>query len=67
MWLLRGIIKNREVAELILRDQADKLTDEQKAYLLEAIRMGLEAEEYLKEVEKKLIPSSLFGKALFPL
>jgi hypothetical protein len=38
-----------------------------KAYLLEAIRMGLEAEEYLKEVEKKLVPFSLFGKALFPL
>jgi hypothetical protein len=38
-----------------------------KAYLLEAIRMGLEAEEYLKEVEKKPAPFSLFGKALFPL
>jgi hypothetical protein len=53
MWLLRGAIKNKEVAERILRERGDELTEEQKRYLLETIRMGIEAEEYLRKVEGK--------------
>jgi len=52
LWLLRGAIKNREVAKRILERMGDKLTEEQKNYLLETIRMGDEAERYIKEVEK---------------
>jgi len=44
---------NREVAERILKQHGGKLTPEQRAYLLETIRMGLEAERYIKEVEKR--------------
>jgi len=53
MWLLRGAPKNREVAERILKRRGDKLTPEERAYLLETIMMGLEAERYIKEVEKR--------------
>ena len=53
MWLLRGAPKNREVAERILKQRGDKLTPEERAYLLETIKMGLEAERYIKEVEKR--------------
>jgi len=53
MWLLRGAPKNKEVAERILKQLGDKLTPEERAYLLETIRMGLEAERYIKEVEKR--------------
>jgi len=31
----------------------DRLTEEQRNYLLETIRMGDEAERYIKEVEKR--------------
>jgi len=53
LWLLRGAPKNREIAKRILERMGDKLTEEQKNYLLETIRMGDEAERYLKEVEKR--------------
>jgi len=52
LWLLRGALKNREVAKRILERMGDKLTEEQRNYLLETIRMGDEAERYIKEVEK---------------
>lgn len=61
MWLLRGAVKNKEVAERILREQADKLTEEQKRYLQETIRMGIEAEQYLKMVEAKNEPGKRRG------
>ena len=53
LWLLRGALKNREVAKRMLERMGDKLTEEQKNYLLETIRMGDEAERYIKEVEKR--------------
>jgi len=53
LWLLRGALKNREVAKRILERMGDKLTEEQRNYLLETIRMGDEAERYIKEVEKR--------------
>jgi hypothetical protein len=61
LWLLRGAVKNKEVAERILREQADKLTEEQKRYLQETIRMGIEAEQYLKMVEAKNEPGKRRG------
>lgn len=53
MWLLRGAVKNKEVAERILREHGDELTEEQRRYLLETIRMGIEAEMYIRKVESK--------------
>jgi len=53
LWLLRGAPKIREVAERILKQRGDKLTPEERVYLLETIRMGLEAERYIKEAEKR--------------
>lgn len=53
MWLLRGAVANKEVAERILRERGDELTEEQRRYLLETIRMGEEAERYIKMVEEK--------------
>ena len=53
MWLLRGAVRNKEVAERILRERGDELTEEQRRYLLETIRMGEEAERYIRIVEKE--------------
>jgi hypothetical protein len=53
LWLLRGAVKNKEVAERILRERGDELTEKQKRYLLETIEMGIRAERYLKEIEEK--------------
>ena len=53
LWLLRGAVKNKEVAERILREHGDELTEEQRRYLLETIRMGIEAEMYIRKVESK--------------
>jgi hypothetical protein len=53
LWLLRGAVKNKEVAEQILRERGDELTEEQRRYLLETIRMGEEAERYIRMVEKE--------------
>lgn len=53
MWLLRGAVKNKEVAERILRESGDELTEEQRRYLLETVRMGVEAERYIEMVYGK--------------
>jgi len=53
LWLLRGAVRNKEVAERILRERGDELTEEQRRYLLETIRMGEEAERYIRIVEKE--------------
>jgi len=53
LWLLRGAPKNKEVAERILKQRGNQLTPEERAYLLETIMMGLEAERYIKKVEKQ--------------
>jgi ribosome maturation protein Sdo1 len=53
LWLLRGAVKNKEVAERILRERRGELTEEQRRYLLETIRMGEEAERYIRMVEKE--------------
>jgi hypothetical protein len=52
LWLLRGAVKNKEVAERILRERGNELTEEQRRYLLETIRMGIEAERYIRVVEE---------------
>jgi len=52
LWLLRGAPKNKEIAERILKRRGHELTEKQKAYLLETIRMGKEAEEFIRRVEK---------------
>jgi hypothetical protein len=51
LWLLRGAPKNKEVAERILQKRGSELTERQKAYLLETIRMGERAERYIEAVE----------------
>jgi len=53
LWLLRGAVKNKEVAERILKSRSHELTEEQRRYLLETIRMGIEAEMYIGKVEGK--------------
>jgi hypothetical protein len=57
LWLLRGAVKNKDVAERIVRERGGELTEEQRRYLLETIRMGVEAEEYIRKVEGKRKPS----------
>jgi len=50
LWLLRGALKNREVAERILRERGNELTEEQRRYLLETVEMGRRAEDFLKHM-----------------
>lgn len=52
MWMLYWAVANKKIAERILRERGNSLTEEERRYLMHVIEEGKRAERQIREWEK---------------
>lgn len=52
MWALHWAVANKEIAERILKERGESLTEEERQYLMYVIEEGKRAEKIIREWEK---------------